>query len=62
MTEPTKIPKQVSQYMASLAHKANAKLRGSQAAKDRAQKALAARRRKAAERKQAAEAANYAGK
>lgn len=53
-----KIPKSVSQYMASLAHRANAMLRGSEAAKVRAQKAAEGRRKAREERKQTAKAGN----
>jgi hypothetical protein len=46
-----KIPKSVSSYMSGLALKAAAKIRGTEAARVRSAKAVAARQRKRAERK-----------
>ena len=57
--KPYRVPKAVSRYMRELAYRGAAKIRGTQAAHDRAKKARAARTRKEEERL-AAEAAKTA--
>jgi hypothetical protein len=54
-TEATKlpVPKHISRYMRELAYRSAASIKGTEAAKLRAQKARAARTQKAAERKAA---------
>jgi hypothetical protein len=47
-----KVTRTASHYMAKLARRANAKLRGSEAAKIRSAKGIAAQRQKRAERKE----------